>query len=751
MSSNTPAKTSAITNLMHWFRSTMKTLTGANRRLKGVALVVLTIVVVAGGLLARFVFFSPYTAMQNRTIGAGITVSGSAVPKDIKAVTTKLNQAPFTATQLISPIMQITPSRQLPAPITLRFKLNRHLTASDVALVATSETPGGSWTLLQPTISHDGWYATVQTTHLSLLGMLWFNVKSAASEFTKQVLAEASGDLLSQAEKPHCDNEAQARHDSYAIASSAKDTLYWCFGVEGGVRILKIVNRMRYTLEVTHPGFTVKNLAGPTIEFDQLARIGSGQTTMLYPFEEVDYTVDLAAGKKAQISTDYSGYAESLHQLAFGVTSLINILVWAKAEAVGLRDQPLTRDAWVRTARYMKSFLDVKDCFNAIMNLKTGTFFVDCFNWDALKKVFGWKGLLLAPITFIGSVGAFFLREFNAIGDLIKDRDKYQISVRRLGQYQGLFFTLPDSSPGDITVGSDGNLWFTAFRLTDAGRSDWIGRMTPDGHITTFKLPDTAADQDLGTIAAGPDGNIWFTLAGIGGPPAPTMLVPGHIGRITPAGKVTIFPAFNSDSNPYGLAGGLDGNVWFTDSGNVNIGRITPSGKMTEFPIPTVGGLSAIPFDIAAGADGNIWFSANGAIGRVARDGKMALFPTDMCPNVSLCDLTAGSDNNLWFTDGGNGVIGRITVNGHITKFSAKSWPLEIAAGSDGNLWFTIDSANGNTSSALGRITPGGTIMFPVPSVRNYSLLGIAAGPDGDLWITGQNSAGQGVILRIAP
>jgi len=57
--------------------------------------------------------------------------------------------------------------------------------------------------------------------------------------------------------------------------------------------------------------------------------------------------------------------------------------------------------------------------------------------------------------------------------------------------------------PGGITVGPDGNLWFTDF---DNSR---IGRITQDGVITELPLP--SAPSYPRRITTGPDGNLWFT------------------------------------------------------------------------------------------------------------------------------------------------------------------------------------------------------------------------------------------------
>ncbi len=65
----------------------------------------------------------------------------------------------------------------------------------------------------------------------------------------------------------------------------------------------------------------------------------------------------------------------------------------------------------------------------------------------------------------------------------------------------------PNSAPGSIAVGSDGNLWFTksAYGLNQ------IGRITPTGAITEFPVSG---------------GNVWVAMNGY-----------MAIGRVTPAGR----------------------------------------------------------------------------------------------------------------------------------------------------------------------------------------------------------------------
>src|ERR1700704_1709230 len=76
------------------------------------------------------------------------------------------------------------------------------------------------------------------------------------------------------------------------------------------------------------------------------------------------------------------------------------------------------------------------------------------------------------------------------------------------------------------------------------------------------------------------------------------------------ASAVTIseFALPTAGSEPFGIAPGPDGNLWFTELSGNRIGRITAAGAITEFPLPIP---TSEPLGITAGPDGNIWFAEN--------------------------------------------------------------------------------------------------------------------------------------------
>ena len=145
--------------------------------------------------------------------------------------------------------------------------------------------------------------------------------------------------------------------------------------------------------------------------------------------------------------------------------------------------------------------------------------------------------------------------------------------------------------------------------------------------ITEFVIP-TAVSNPFG-IAPGPDGNLWFTESN-----------GGKIGRITPAGAVTEF------SLP---TAGPDGALWFTEQTVKRVGRITTAGAVTEFTLMVAG----TPQYVTAGPDGSLWFTeAPNRIARVSPSdpNNIVEYPT-LLPATTLAGLTSGPDGNIWFTE----------------------------------------------------------------------------------------------------
>ena len=289
-----------------------------------------------------------------------------------------------------------------------------------------------------------------------------------------------------------------------------------------------------------------------------------------------------------------------------------------------------------------------------------------------------------------------------------------------VGHFKSFIVPTNNSQPRHITLGSDGNIWFTESQLDVAQ----IGRVDARGRITEFVVPNASSQPD--DIVSGPDGALWFT--------GPSGFPDFFIGRITTAGQFTGFaPACDPQGGcsivSQGLTSGPDGNIWFTENIRNAIVRLTPSGVFTFFTVPTAG---ANPHGITTGPDGALWFTEfnSNKIGRITVSGAFREFgPVSGSPDR----ITAGPDGNLWFTEPFpfDSRIGRITPSGVIAEFSLTggAQPRDIVAGPDGNLWFTEYGAG-----QLASITPTG-VVTEVQAVKGGPW-GIGRGADGTIWLT---------------
>ncbi len=203
--------------------------------------------------------------------------------------------------------------------------------------------------------------------------------------------------------------------------------------------------------------------------------------------------------------------------------------------------------------------------------------------------------------------------------------------------------------------------------------------------------------------------------------------------QATPAGTV----------RPGNVTTGVDGNLWFPETGTNRVGRLTTSGLLEEFPIPDA---LALGDAIAAGPDGKLWVTGFGpdarayvwTVGTSGVSGKIAVLD-DRPPVLGFlpAGLTTGPDRNVWIADLNE--ILRVSTAGQLERFPVPDggFPGAIAAGPDGNLWF-VDSIGifVERRQALCRVDLNGAITQVLDESKAGTSMpsSIIAGPDGNLW-----------------
>jgi virginiamycin B lyase len=215
------------------------------------------------------------------------------------------------------------------------------------------------------------------------------------------------------------------------------------------------------------------------------------------------------------------------------------------------------------------------------------------------------------------------------------------------------------TSISGVTVGADGKLWY--------GESNKIARTDTAGNTgagNEFPLPP--GDGQINGLVLGPDGNIWFSLG-----------VPAAVGRITPAGAITLFPTPTPSSLPFGLAVGPDKQIWFAESNGNAIGTIpttaTSGADIVEYPLAFS---NTNPLYVTAGPDGRMWFNEfnRGALGAITTNAVPASGPSGGPPGGKT---TLNSTSTL-----GSTVLGSTPTVTSLSPFTALPPPVGCAANS---------------------------------------------------------------------
>jgi len=292
-----------------------------------------------------------------------------------------------------------------------------------------------------------------------------------------------------------------------------------------------------------------------------------------------------------------------------------------------------------------------------------------------------------------------------------------------------------------LVQGSDGNFYGTTSGGGSSGKGT-VFKMTPAGALTTLvNFTGTNGSYPKAELVQDSDGNFYGTTSSGG-----SGVDYGTVFKMTPAGALTTFVNFNSNTARYpksGLVQGSDGNFYGTTSGggSSNYGtmfKMTPAGALTTL----------VDFTVTNG-------------------------------NNPRTGLVQGSDGNFYgttfgdFSNGGNGTVFKMTPAGALTTLvnfndTNGSYPRSgLVQGNDGNFYGTTtgttDQGSSSSSGAtVFRMTPAGALTTLVkfdPTLYSFNQAGLVLGSDGNFYGTtpgvGSNidgsSSDYGKVFKMTP
>jgi polyhydroxybutyrate depolymerase len=288
--------------------------------------------------------------------------------------------------------------------------------------------------------------------------------------------------------------------------------------------------------------------------------------------------------------------------------------------------------------------------------------------------------------------------------------------------------------------------FFTAHPLL-AVRASW--RPRPAGPVPALTAPEIAVrsvrvfplptpDAEPFDLAAGPDGSVWFT-----------EFRADMIGRISQSGVLTQYKVPTAGAGPYQIAAGPQGSMCFTEYNTAKVGRVSPNGHVAEFrlPKPTYGGTGII----GSAPGPALMADPAGAIDRISAAGAISRtrVPTAFGFPFAIARLRSGI---VWL----NELTGYYEFSRHLLSFRPGSGqpaqtvtlpdPLSnivaLAPGPGGAVWFADFGA-----SQVGEVSPSGRARVFGDRSPYGGISDLTAGPDGDVWLTEQD----GLVARISP
>jgi virginiamycin B lyase len=251
-----------------------------------------------------------------------------------------------------------------------------------------------------------------------------------------------------------------------------------------------------------------------------------------------------------------------------------------------------------------------------------------------IKEVVLPEGLSSAQSMAIDSTGRVWFTEKVGKNLAMYDPEKKEFAIHSLPSSWGKM------GFSNITLGADGDIWFTVTRWIEGAEEPHIlGRFSPaDGYFTKYAIPHNSIPENL-TVDA--NGAVWFFASN-----------KNYLYRVDPKTfALKGYPIPTANGNPQSLAADQKGHIWFTESNANKIGEFDPElGIFHEHEVLTqFANLGKLSIDKL----GRIWFvevTAN-RIGVFSPEQKRfdeVIIPT---PNSSPVALVNDDNGNVWFLE----------------------------------------------------------------------------------------------------
>ena len=363
-------------------------------------------------------------------------------PQDLD-VTDTTATSPGANLSFASPVYSVAAASELTAPARVRLLLDNALPRTSPVFVVTRSSSTNPWTYLPARLLPDQRHVEFTATRLSEFAVLVMDLEGALQSFRDDVRAGLDFRVDRKVDKPVCDGSTDALKDGYSVGHSrGKKTVYWCFGLENGKRVLKVTNRRTLPIQVAHA--SVPQVATGTTPKRWAAWAGflGDAETVLPPGRTVTYDAELEPTKHLLVSARTDAKQQSLRALQATAGALVTRVVGFGAGRSN-------------TVNTVAGLLGRPQCKRTI-GQGTDKMLAGCFSRRKVIATFGSRGRLLAKLLAAPSTATFLRKQTGAIAVVVQKNGVQNIVVRRakpdfsafVGTWTGLARTMVVNADG---------------------------------------------------------------------------------------------------------------------------------------------------------------------------------------------------------------------------------------------------------------------------------------------------------------
>jgi hypothetical protein len=444
------------------------------------------LVLAATGCMGAQEAATPPTAPSLSATPADPAVEVTGLPDGVEVEVTDSSPGVDIGENLdfVTPVFTLAPAGPVDGTATVRLKLDNALPTSVPVLVGVREGAQDPWVFAQGRLSGDRKYVEFTATSLDQVGAVTVDVDGALASLQVDFASVLGGALVNAGvKKPRCAGSEEARKDGYSVSSWKRETVHWCFGMEGGKRVIKVTNRRLVPFEITHPDVGVLSAPRAARAWDSWVDVLGDSNTVLSPGRTVTYDAELQPETNLVLSADSSATGQSLRLVQAGVGSLVMRLA-----RFGVGSPDVTKS--------VSSLLSVPKCAHSLAQGATAVLDA-CLSPGSLMQTFGAEGRLLVPLVAAPSFRYFYNEQAATLAAQTRVEELQRILLERVppdfaglvGGWSGPTRSLTVTKQGQVfeSYGSaSGPVIELVYQLSDPVVAD--GRASARSTITMVKV-----------------------------------------------------------------------------------------------------------------------------------------------------------------------------------------------------------------------------------------------------------------------